>query len=63
MTVDQLLLQSLPAMEPTEDEVSQVLDFLSLDPVEDRSLVIRALQVSRATLQRSPEMNSYTERF
>lgn len=50
-------------MEPTEDEVSQVLDFLSLDPVEDRSLVIRALQVSRATLQRSPEMNSYTERF
>jgi hypothetical protein len=33
-------------MEPTEDDVSQVVDFAGLDPVQDRHLIINALKVS-----------------
>lgn len=32
-------------MEPTEEEIALVVDFASLDPVQDRPLVIQALKV------------------
>lgn len=30
---------------PSEDEISQVIDFAGLDPLDDRSMVIEALKV------------------
>ena len=35
----------MASTEPTPDEVSQVIDFAGLDPVEDRTMIIQALKV------------------
>ncbi len=35
----------MAAMEPTEDEISQVIDFAGLDRMDDRGMVIQALRV------------------
>jgi hypothetical protein len=32
-------------MDPSEDEVSQVVDFAGLHPVDDRTMIINALKV------------------
>lgn len=38
----------MASMDPTEGEISQVIDFASLNPEDDRSMVIQALKVSSA---------------
>lgn len=35
----------MATMDPTDDEISQVIDFANLDPHQDRTLVIQALKV------------------
>lgn len=35
----------MASMEPSEDEVSQVVDFAGLNPVDDRTMIINALRV------------------
>lgn len=35
----------MASTEPTPDEVSQVIDFAGLDPVDDRAMVTNALKV------------------
>jgi hypothetical protein len=41
-------------MDPNEDEISQVLDFLDLDRLQDRGLVIQALKVPRPCASQRP---------
>ncbi len=36
----------MATMEPTEDEISQVIDFAGLDRMDDRGMVIQALKVA-----------------
>ena len=36
---------TVATMEPNEDEINQVLEFLELDRQQDRALVIQALKV------------------
>lgn len=35
----------MASMEPSEDEVSQVVDFAGLNPVDDRTMIMNALRV------------------
>jgi hypothetical protein len=35
----------MASMDPTEEEISQVIDFASLNPADDRDMVIQALKV------------------
>jgi hypothetical protein len=42
---EEVKLLTLAVMEPTEEEIGLVIDFASLDPVQDRTLVIQALKV------------------
>jgi hypothetical protein len=44
----------MASMEPSEDEIGQVIDFAGLDPVDDRFMVAQALKVS-SSRQPSPQ--------
>jgi hypothetical protein len=40
----------MASMEPSEDEVSQVVDFAGLNPVDDRTMIMNALRVGLHTI-------------
>jgi hypothetical protein len=35
----------MASMEPSEDDISQVVDFAGLNPIDDRAMIINALKV------------------